>query len=60
MLNVDSLMGQQLQIQVEERHHIRTIGPMEERHKASVICQQETTVLPLQTVKDVRQPPVLH
>ena len=55
MLNVVSLMVQQLQMQVEAPHHIRTIGPMAERHKASAIYRQETTVLRLQTAKDVLQ-----
>ena len=55
MQNAVMQMGQPQRMQVEEPHHIHTIGPMEERHKASAIYQQETTVLRLQTVKDVLQ-----
>ena len=55
MPNAAMQMGQPQRMQVVAPHHTPTIGPMEERHKASAIYQQETTVLPLQTAKDVRQ-----
>ena len=60
MQNAAMQMGQPQRMQVAEPHHTPTIGPMEERHKASAIYQQETTVLRLRTVKDVRPVSYTH
>ena len=44
MQNAAMQMGQPQRMQVVAPNHTPTIGPMEERHKASAIYQQEITV----------------